>query len=435
MAGRRSHSEKSDRREQGEKQVRGFARGHGAHHRHQTGKQAPRNIGTGKDRTHEIQRQREFGRLDDDQIGELATGQKHSLGGRSVEELNDAAGFGAELDGEKAAGTVVEVRKGNFLTLMKADSASDSENAFRWKKGEIIRTVVRGTMQQFDTGLSSLVAAGDEIQVVVPPMAGEKALIKVELHGMLTRVQPRKSQFRRMHPSGRSIQTIAANVDQVVIVASTAQPDFRPGFVDRVLVCAGACGLPALLVVNKMDLGLKDDDDELLKVYEGLGVPVFRVSVEATNEPSGDFEKFRKALAGKRTTLTGHSGVGKSSLLRALSPDLAHAIVRTGDVSSQTQKGTHTTTHARLFRLELASGEVGELIDTPGVREFTPADTDRQNLWGWFPEIAKYQGQCSYSDCTHVNEKGCAVLKAVEAGDIHPRRHHSYTRILDTLPM
>lgn len=436
MAGRRSHSEKSNRREQGEKQVRGFARGHGAHHRHQAGKEAPRNIGTGRDRTHEIRRQREFGRLDDDQIGNLASGQKHSTGGRSVEELTDAAGFGAELEGEKAAGTVVEVRKGNFLTLLQADSASDSANAFRWKKGEIIRTVVRGTLQQFDSGLSSLVAAGDEIEVVVPPMSGEKALIKVELHGMLTRVLPRKSQFRRMHPSGRAIQTIAANVDQVVIVASTAQPDFRPGFVDRVLVCANACGLPAILVVNKMDLGLKPDDAELLKIYEDLGIPVFKVSVEdSANSGSGDFDAFRKALSGKRTTLTGHSGVGKSSLLRALNPALDHAVVRTGDVSSQTRKGTHTTTHARLFRIEMTDGAVGELIDTPGVREFTPADTDRQNLWGWFPEIAKFQGHCAYGDCTHVQEKGCAVLAAVEAGEIHPRRHHSYTRILDTLPM
>lgn len=439
MAGRKSHHEKdSAKREGGSKKIRGFARGHGAHHRHKAGKEAPRNIGTGRDRTHEIRRQREFGRLSDDELHDLESNQSHATGGRSVEELSDAGGYGSELEGEKSKGTVVEVRRGNFLTLMNADATAEFERAFRWKKGEILRTVVRGTMQQFDMGLSSLVAAGDEIEVLVPPKSEDKSLYKSELHAILTRVAPRKSEFRRMHPSGRSIQTIAANVDQVVVVASTAQPEFRPGFVDRVLVCAAACNLPALLVVNKMDLGLEEDDAELLANYEELGVTVFKVSVGDSAAPSGDFEKLKRALVGKRTTLTGHSGVGKSSLLRALNPALDHDIVRTGDVSTQTQKGTHTTTHARLFRVDLFPGEEGmsgEVIDTPGVREFTPADTDRQNLWGWFPEIAKLQGQCSFSDCTHTQEKGCAVLKAVEAGEIHPRRHHSFVRILQTLPM
>jgi ribosome biogenesis GTPase / thiamine phosphate phosphatase len=439
MGGRRSHNEKnSARKAQGSKQVRGFARGHGAHHRHKAGRDAPRLIGSGRDRTHEIQRQREFGRLDDDQLMDLEGGASHAPSGRSVEELGDAQRFGAAMDGERASGTVVEVRKGNFLTLMKDDSKSNASNANGmkiWKRDDILRTFVRGTMQQFDTGLSSLVAAGDEIDVVVPPMTDDKSLFKSELHAVLTRVSRRRSEFRRLHPSGRSIQTLAANVDQVVVVASTAQPDFRPGFVDRVLVCAAACGLPALLVVNKMDLGLIDDDAELLSVYAALGVRVFKVSVADTGAPAGEFDALKSELAGKRTTLTGHSGVGKSSILRALHPVFDPDVIRTGEVSTQTQKGTHTTTHARLFRVELSAGVYGEVIDTPGVREFTPADTDRRNLWGWFPEIAALQGQCAYSDCDHTQEKGCAVLAAVESGAIHARRHQSYVRIYQTLPM
>lgn len=436
MAGRRSHHDKNASKQEGgsSKKVRGFARGHGAHHRHRAGKDAPRNLGTGRDRTHEIRRQREFGRLSDDELHDLESGQSHATGGRSVEELSDASAYGSDLEGEKSLGTVVEVRRGNFLTRMKADATAQFERAFRWTKGEIIRTVVRGTMQQFDMGLSSLVAAGDEIEVIVPPKSEDKSLYQSELHAILTRVAPRKSEFRRLHPSGRSIQTIAANVDQVVVVASTAQPEFRPGFVDRVLVCAAACNLPALVIVNKMDLGLKESDEELLANYAQLGVSLFKVSVGESNTPTGDFVQLKRALVGKRTTLTGHSGVGKSSLLRALNPALDHDVVRTGDVSTQTQKGTHTTTHARMFHVELFPGEFGEVIDTPGVREFTPADTDRRNLWGWFPEIARLQGQCAFSDCTHTQEKGCAVLKAVEAGEIHPRRHHSYVRILQTLP-
>jgi ribosome biogenesis GTPase len=148
--------------------------------------------------------------------------------------------------------------------------------------------------------------------------------------------------------------------------------------------------------------------------------------------------ELKRLLAGKRTVLSGHSGVGKSTLLMALDKSLSPDQIRTAEVSTQTSKGVHTTTHARLHLLNLGSAEdeapaTCELIDTPGVREFTPADTDRRNLWGWFPELAKLQGQCGFANCTHINEKNCAVRAAVERGEIHPRRHQSYVRIYETL--
>jgi ribosome biogenesis GTPase len=434
--GRRSPDNKrSAHRDQAPKQSRGFARGHGSHHRYRAGHDAPRSFGTGRGRTDDIRRTKDFSRLDEETLEDVDLVEKRANVEKRVEAAGEAQTFGAKLEGTHERGIVVEVRKGNFLSRMLTDQsgAQTAGEALRWKAGDVLRTIVRGVLQQFELGLSSLVAPGDEVELVVPPASGPKDLFQSGLHGILTRVHPRRNEFRRLHPSGRAVQTLAANVDRVIVVASAAEPDFRPGFVDRVLACAAACGIPAALVINKVDLGISEKDEELLRMYAALEIPVLRVCARDPSQ-AVDLEKLRALLAGSRSVLTGHSGVGKSSLMRALNPTLTEDVVRTGDISTQTGKGTHTTTHARLFQLSFDGGRTAEVIDTPGVREFTPADTDRRNLWGWFPEIAKFQGQCPYPDCTHTVEKDCAVLAGVERGEVHPRRHQSYIRIYETLP-
>ncbi len=427
MSGRKSHGGKGGGREQTPKQARGNARGHGAYHRHERGRDAPRRIASGKDRTMDVVRHQGFSRLQDDALADLTRIEKKSEVENRIEESGDSAGFGADLQGLRARGTVVEVRKGNFLTRID-EPKPDGETLPR-----ILRTIVRGALQHFDLGLSSLVAPGDLVELIVPPSAGEKQLFQTEAYGVLLRALPRRSEFRRLHPSGRAIQTLAANVDQLAIIASTAEPDFRPGFVDRVLVCAASSNLPAALILNKIDMGVSDKDRELLDVYRGLDLPVFLTSTLDKTLGAEGLDALKKFMSGKRTVLSGHSGVGKSSLMLALDNSLNAETVRTGAVSTQTGKGTHTTTHARLFEVDFHDGAHTEIVDTPGVREFAPADTDRQNLWGWFPEIAKLQGHCTYADCTHIKEKGCAVLAALERGEIHPRRHRSYVRIYETL--
>src|SRR5579862_2886217 len=430
MSGRRSHHEKDGgSREQSRKPARGNARGHGAYHRRERGRGAPRKVASGKDRTMDTVRHQQFGRLGDEELADLSKLEKKADVERSIEDSSQAAGYGATLEGHRVRGVVVEVRKGNFLTRIDAPLPGQENSIPR-----ILPTIVRGTLQQFDLGLSSLVAPGDDVELIVPPLPGENALHQFEAHGILQRTLPRRSEFRRLHPSGRAIQTLAANADQVAIVASTAEPDFRPGFVDRVLVCAASSNLPAALVLNKVDMGVSDDDRALLEVYRKLDLPVFLTSTKDIALGSDGLVALKNFMAGKRTVLCGHSGVGKSSLMLALDSSLGAGDVRTGAVSTQTGKGTHTTTHARLFEVDFHDGTRAEIIDTPGVREFTPAETDRQNLWGWFPEIAKLQGQCAYADCAHINEKGCAVLAALGRGEIHPRRHQSYVRIYETLP-
>ncbi|MCY3023295.1 MAG: ribosome small subunit-dependent GTPase A, partial [Planctomycetota bacterium] len=158
------------------------------------------------------------------------------------------------------------------------------------------------------------------------------------------------------------------------------------------------------------------------------------VGVADPDAPQGDFEALKAHVAGKRSVLAGHSGVGKSSLLLAFDKALDTDVVPISEVSAHSGKGVHTTTHGRLFEVALGEGRRAEIVDTPGVREFAPADTDRRSLWAWFPELARLQGQCEYANCTHFHEKNCAVLAAVERGEIHPRRHQSYVRIYQTLP-
>jgi ribosome biogenesis GTPase len=430
-----------DSRPQRARRVRGFARGHGAHHRHKPGQDAPHQFGSGLDRTADETRVRGLKRLGDEELADLSATERRGLSERRIQELTEAHSFGAPLEGVTAQGIVTEVRRGNFLTRLLTPppappqvpppsmGGGQGEGAPLWRPGDVMRTFVRGTMQQFDLGLASLVAPGDGVEVIVPPQTGDETP-----HLILARVAPRRTEFRRLHPSGRAVQTIAANVDQVCVVASAAEPEFRPGFVDRVLVCAAASDLPALLIYNKTDLPGRKEDAALLEVYRNLNVEVFRISVLDVDSPRGDFAALKARLAGKRTVLTGHSGVGKTTLLLALDPALDEEEVRIYEVSHATNKGVHSTTHGRLFTLALGGEAHAEIIDTPGVRELTPTDTDRKNLWAWFPEIAARVGQCAFPSCTHTVEKGCGVLAAVERGEIHPRRHQSYVRIYETLP-
>jgi ribosome biogenesis GTPase len=403
-----------ERRPQAPKRDLGIGRGHGMHHRRGDG--APRPFATGRKRGEELQREGGWAARDDEELADLPARQKLHAGRGKAEEFTDAGRRGVRLAGLTGRGSVVEIQRGCcFVKLREPPPLPPDAKPIPG----LLRAVPRGMLEQFDQGLASLVAVGDDVEVVVFPIFGDE-----EYEGMLASVAPRGSSFRRLHPSGRAVQVLAANVAQVVVVASTAEPDFRPGFVDRVLVCAAASDLPAVLVLNKVDLGVAEEDARLLEVYRGLGLRVLRTSAK-TKE---GLEELREVFAAGRATLCGHSGVGKSSLLLGLAPELAD-YVAVGAISDYTGRGTHTTSYARLYTLPF-----GEVIDTPGVREFTPANTDRQNLWAWFPEIAARHGRCGFSSCTHLHETNCAVLDAVEAGEIHPRRHESYARIYQTLP-
>jgi ribosome biogenesis GTPase len=240
--------------------------------------------------------------------------------------------------------------------------------------------------------------------------------------GVITNLHQRKNYIiRKSINLSKQGQIIAANLDQALLVVTLASPRTSLGFIDRFLVTAEAYDIPAKLVYNKLDL-FSDEGLEILadykSVYENIGYPCYEVSaLEGTN-----MSQVQDLLKDKVTLFSGHSGVGKSSLINALLPDLE---LRTSEVSEWSDKGTHTTTFAEMF--ELPQG--GFIIDTPGIRELGVIDIEKPELGRYFPEMRSRMHNCRFNNCRHINEPGCAVLVALENGEIELSRYESYLSI------
>lgn len=219
------------------------------------------------------------------------------------------------------------------------------------------------------------------------------------------------------------LKPVAANIDQILIVFAV-EPAPHANLIDRYLVAAEATGIPPVLVLNKTDLlpQVGGELRELLSRYEVLG---YRVVATSTQRRDG-LDALHRQLTGRTSVFVGQSGVGKSSLIDRLLPDEA---LRIGALSADTRKGTHTTTTARLYALPAD----GELIDSPGIREFGLTHLDARQITEGFVEFRPFLGRCRFRDCRHDAEPGCALLTAVERGAIHPQRFASYRRILDSL--
>jgi ribosome biogenesis GTPase len=247
----------------------------------------------------------------------------------------------------------------------------------------------------------------------------------VALHnGIITFVEKRRSVLsrnreRRRNRSGETEHVIASNIDQLVIVTSITDPPFRPKLVDRYLAFAEFERLAALLVLNKVDLDAEHLAPSLLKLYNELGYDTLAISAK-TGE---GIEQLRSKLIGKTSVLSGHSGVGKTTLIN----QLTGSSLPTGELSEKTRKGAHTTSNAIMLVVsEPHSGEYGYVIDTPGIREFSLEGIAQEELRHLFVEFRKYAPNCTFSSCTHTTEPDCAVRAAVEHGDISPMRYESY---------
>ncbi|MFD2872446.1 ribosome small subunit-dependent GTPase A [Mucilaginibacter ximonensis] len=257
------------------------------------------------------------------------------------------------------------------------------------------------------------IAVGDEVDFEVEPD---------QQTAVITNLHPRKNYIiRKSINLSKQGQIIAANLDQALLVVTLASPRTSLGFIDRFLVTAEAYDIPAKLVFNKLDL-FSDEGLEILAdykaVYENIGYPCYEVSaLVGTN-----INQVQELLKDKITLISGHSGVGKSSLINALLPDLE---LRTSEVSEWSDKGTHTTTFAEMF--ETPQG--GFIIDTPGIRELGIIDIEKAELSHFFPEMRERMHNCKFNNCQHINEPGCAVLAALERGEIEPSRYDSYLSI------
>ena len=263
------------------------------------------------------------------------------------------------------------------------------------------------------------------IKTTNPIAVGDLVKFEVEegqQSALITALIPRKNYIiRRSVNLSKQTQIIGANLDQAFLVVTLASPATSTGFIDRFLVTAEAYSIPAMLVFNKLDLFSEQGLEilqEYIAIYEKLGYPCFTVSALQKS----NIEELKDILKDKITLVSGHSGVGKSTLINALIPGLA---LKTGIISESTDKGKHTTTFAEMLNLPFG----GKLIDTPGIRELGIVDIQPQELSHYFPEMRKLMNQCKYNNCRHINEPGCVVMDAVASGEIESSRYESYLSI------
>lgn len=304
------------------------------------------------------------------------------------------------LKGELAEGTVVRQDARGVLVLQ--DGGVES-----W-------CTVRGRVHlEGPTAATTTVAVGDRVRVRLYPGGKDAVELILPRRSVLSRPEPEQGRRKRVLRQ----KVLAANVDQVVIVTSAADPVFAPFFVDRVLAAAEWSRLTGLVVVNKRDL--VDADPVECLVWRKLGYGVLVTSIV-----SGlGIEALRAALAGRVSVVTGHSGVGKSSLLNAVAPGFALGV---GDVNAVTGRGTQTTTSG--VWKPLSGG--GAVVDTPGVREFGLYNVPEREVTWLFPDLAAVTSHCRFGDCRHREEPGCAVPAALASGELAPWRFESYCRLL-----
>lgn len=268
-----------------------------------------------------------------------------------------------------------------------------------------------------------------------PVAVGDRVLFDMQEDGtgVIHEVEERRNYIvRRSTKLSKQTHVIAANIDLLCVVATLGLPRTSTGFIDRLLVTAEAYHIPACLTFNKVDLydkELWEMQRELSDLYRSAGYPVLEVSA-LTGE---GIDTLRQAIVGKTVLFSGHSGVGKSALLNAVSPGLN---LRVGALSDWSLKGKHTTTFAEIHPIPLNTQHSTlptYLIDTPGIKEFGMVDFTEQELSHFFPEMRVILPDCHFANCTHRHEPGCAIKKAVEDGLVSKERYQNYLNILETI--
>jgi ribosome biogenesis GTPase / thiamine phosphate phosphatase len=323
--------------------------------------------------------------------GELT--RKRTVVGQQAEDA-DQGGFAVQPD------VAVASRRGRVLKVHGLTSVVQTED------GSLHQCVTRRLLRTLSTDQRHVVAAGDWV-LFRSDRSGD---------GIIERVEPRRGILSRSSRGRQHI--IVTNVDQIVIISSAAEPYLKPNLIDRFLVTAEQHKIRAVLCINKVDLVDRGGIEPLVGVYSRMG---YQVLLTSTKTGLG-IERLRRAMAGGANVVVGQSGVGKSSLLNMIEPELN---LRVATVSAESQKGRHTTTTAQL--LPLSSG--GYVIDTPGIRQFQLWDVIAEEVAGCYRDLRPYVSLCKFPNCTHTHEADCAVKDAVADGRLDARRYESYCHL------
>jgi ribosome biogenesis GTPase len=275
---------------------------------------------------------------------------------------------------------------------------------------------LKGALKQEGITSTNPIAVGDVVEME----------LEAEGAGIIHTILDRHNYIARSSPHNRNQHHIvASNLDQALVFATLRDPRTSSGFIDRFLVGAEAYHIPAVIVFNKADIYRKKEMArfaELQEIYTTVGYTVQLVSLEKRE----GLDIMQQLLENKTTLVSGHSGVGKSTFINAILPDV---VLRTSEVSNWSGKGMHTTTFAEMFDLPFG----GRIIDTPGVREFGLTDMSRQELSHYFPEMRSRLNNCQFNNCLHLNEPGCAIKAAVNSGEISEERFVNYLSIMETM--
>jgi ribosome biogenesis GTPase / thiamine phosphate phosphatase len=286
--------------------------------------------------------------------------------------------------------------------------------AVKSENGQIVKCRIRGKFKIQDMMVTNPVAVGDRVEFELEP----------DGNGIIHKIFPRVNYLIRRSTRKTAFgHILASNIDLAVVVATLTFPKTSLGFIDRFLISAESFRIPSLLVFNKTDMWTEAAyrfSDELREIYNKIHVDFMVMSAQSGE----NLELFREKLRGKISLIAGHSGVGKSTILNVLTPNINQ---KTSVVSTFANKGTHTTTFAEMFEIEPGTF----VIDTPGIKELGLMDIYDEEINHFFPEMRALFNQCKFNNCTHTHEPGCAVISAVENGEISISRYESYLSMME----
>ena len=305
--------------------------------------------------------------------------------------------------------------------------------------GQNIKCRIKGRLRIDDYKSTNPIAIGDKVVFQMedgqfPPPLEERRVVRL---GIISEVEKRKNCIiRKSKNLSKQSHILATNIDQAMLVVTLAVPKTSFGFIDRFLATAEAYSIPAILIFNKADIFeedtfMKEELDKAMKLYGKIGYKCY--SVSSTKMNSDTKQKMISMLKDKTTLLSGHSGVGKSTFINAIQPSLN---LKTQELSAAHDKGVHTTTFTEMHLLSFVDSHPdkigkGYIIDAPGIKEFSVINMDKHEVYHFFPEIFKKGSECKFNTCMHISEPKCAVLEAVEKGEIALSRYHSYLSIMN----